>query len=696
MRALLWKEWRENVKWACLPALLILLPLVLLGGPGEPMPGVSGAFIFYLTAAVFGAGLGFVQVFFEAQGDRRALLLHRPLGRSRIFLGKVLAGLGIYLLAQGIPFACVQGWMATPGHMSAPYHWRTGLPWLADILAGVVYYFVGMLTAQREARWYGSRGLGLAAAFFCTFLVWTLPEFWQAVVAIGVLGTFVGVAAWGSFLSGGAYAPQPRLAKVALALTLLTGLFVVSFIAKVMIGEWFAAGVSYSHVIDRQGRVLIVLWKQGRGPTEIVSVHDGQVPPGLQGKRVDRNALQEIEAPWANMEWPIFRSYRNPGRFYVEYGNASRPGNERWFYVPAQGRLLGYDAEFGQLLGSFGPDGFVPPDGQAREHFEGELSYPTRLWEAHPPSYLPFPGGVYAVDFSRRTIQKLFTPAAGETVLWASRWQDKREKESLAIVSTDQSVHVLTEAGARVVAVSRDCDRQRYRVGSVGRLEDPQRYAFWYAPLWCLELEEFQATPPSLREYDAAGREVARRTLPKAPRLEPSYAEALFGLVTPLTEAASLVGANRYMRSEARATGGRDEWVIQYLLEEWTQHFIPGMRRGTGTKSALLPAYAALMLLSAAACALVCYVLARRYAFSRGRCLGWALGGFFFGVVGLLLMLALQEWPARIACPSCRQARVVDRERCEHCGAAHAPPAPDGTEVFEQTAATPQPVAVWN
>jgi hypothetical protein len=46
-------------------------------------------------------------------------------------------------------------------------------------------------------------------------------------------------------------------------------------------------------------------------------------------------------------------------------------------------------------------------------------------------------------------------------------------------------------------------------------------------------------------------------------------------------------------------------------------------------------------------------------------------------------MLALQEWPALVRCPSCSRPRRVDRERCEHCGAAHAPPAADGTEVFE-------------
>ena len=45
--------------------------------------------------------------------------------------------------------------------------------------------------------------------------------------------------------------------------------------------------------------------------------------------------------------------------------------------------------------------------------------------------------------------------AAGETVRWARRWKDRRDKLSLAVVSTDQSVHLLTEAGAPVLSVRR-------------------------------------------------------------------------------------------------------------------------------------------------------------------------------------------------------------------------------------------------
>src|SRR5215472_14376012 len=207
MRSLLWKEWRENVKWVPLPTLVILGPTALFGA--YELVDVGALFYVGLVAAVFGAALGFVQVFFESSGDKRSLLLHRPLTRSQIFLAKAIVGVGLYLLALGIPFAWSVALAATPGHLYQPFHWPMSLPWLADMLAGLVYYFAGMLTAQREARWYGSRCLGLAAGLFCSLLVWTVPEFWQALLAIAGVGSVTAAAAWGSFCAGGAYESQP-------------------------------------------------------------------------------------------------------------------------------------------------------------------------------------------------------------------------------------------------------------------------------------------------------------------------------------------------------------------------------------------------------------------------------------------------------------------------------------------------------
>jgi hypothetical protein len=101
--------------------------------------------------------------------------------------------------------------------------------------------------------------------------------------------------------------------------------------------------------------------------------------------------------------------------------------------------------------------------------------------------------------------------------------------------------------------------------------------------------------------------------------------------------------------------------------------------------------FGALMVFSAVLCAVLCFVLARRYAFSRVGCMGWSVMGVSFGWVGLVLLLTLLESLARIPCPKCRKLRVVTRAACEHCGTAHAVPVADGTEIFEPTTPIPQP-----
>jgi hypothetical protein len=375
---------------------------------------------------VFGAVLGFLQVFFESQGDRRALLLHRPLSHAHIFLAKTIAGLGLYVLALGVPFAWEVRWSATPGHVPEPFHWGMTLPWAADFLSGVVYYFAGMLMTQREGRWYGSRGLGLAAAFLCSFLVWSLPEFWQALLVIVLFGTLAAVAAWGSFLAGGTYPPQPRLAKAALAVTFLAGLLIVSVTIKLIIGGWLADNDAQWYILDRAGRMLVVHNVKGeRSVTDL----EGKPVPEIPGKDLDSAALEEIKAPISRNALLKFQSYRNPGRWHVLYGNHTSSGAERWFYVAEQGRLLGYDRHSARLIGSIGPEGFAAVGQEPRERFPGEMAfYHCSPFQALPPDYLNFAGGVYTVDFARRTVQTLFTPSKGESVLWAVRWKDEKKK----------------------------------------------------------------------------------------------------------------------------------------------------------------------------------------------------------------------------------------------------------------------------
>src|SRR5262249_49646097 len=158
----------------------------------------------------------------------------------------------------------------------------------------------------------------------------------------------------------------------------------------------FDAGMHYQVDHDRDGRVLFSTSTMGGGEIAIKDVN---------GKPDD--ALKEQmwwRADYALMEFPVRWGYRHNSRFYVGCGNESKPGNERWIFDRARGRLLGYDARYHQQIGSFGPDGFAPTGQPAPERFRGELRYLTNRWQYIDSDYLVFPGAMYRVDFARRTI----------------------------------------------------------------------------------------------------------------------------------------------------------------------------------------------------------------------------------------------------------------------------------------------------
>jgi hypothetical protein len=182
---------------------------------------------------------------------------------------------------------------------------------------------------------------------------------------------------------------------------------------------------------------------------------------------------------------------------------------------------------------------------------------------------------------------------------------------------------------------------------------------------------------------------LAREIKPRTPPVEASAAHAWFGLLTPPVEVAVLVGATRHELSKVRASQGSELGVMLQVLIATTQYFLPGVRWCPRAHTGLVLGFGVSLFFLALVCGLACFVLARRHAFSRASSIGWALLGFVFGWVGLVLMLALHEWPARLACPKCRKLRVVTRVTCEYCGAAHTEPDPDGTEIFESTLPVP-------
>ena len=560
MKSLIWKEFHENLKWAA-------VPLVLFGGYYSLNGGfcLCDSFFLFVTfiGAVFGGVLGILQMTFESHGDRRAILLHRPVSPSRIFLAKALTGAGLYLAAFGIPLMVYLVGNFLPGrvapHLAFPVRWQLLFPWFAGILTGLVYYFAGALVALRRGRWYGSRGLGFLAAYLCTFLVWNVAEFWQALLVIFLFGGMAAVAAWGSFLTAGDYQPQPWLAKFGLAFTFLTGLVVLSVEGKTIIERRLfrseADRASTYRQLDRNGRFLIV---ENLG-SEGIRVRDlhGQELDEFRRKPVHevRAELQRLQAPQTSAYSESFhgdRNYRVFSRILVPLGNSSMPPGESWAYVPDQGRLVGYDRGRQQLIGSIGPEDFASAGEQPRSRFEGRLDYSNIRAN---PDYLVFPGGVYAVDFAQRRLQLLFSPAVGETVLSARDWRgdgqgaalvtdyqgtqgipgvqtylrNESGKFSQIVVGTDRAIYLLDHQGTTELSLPLAYDHKSH-LATLCRLENPPRFAVRYHPSYFLGLVARETMPQHMIEYDAAGQELSRTSLPTIP---PYSADSASTLVRP-------------------------------------------------------------------------------------------------------------------------------------------------------------------
>src|SRR5262249_34308735 len=131
------------------------------------------------------------------------------------------------------------------------------------ILGGVSFYFAGLLTGVRSARWFGSRALGIVAAVLGAGLLVVAAEPWEALLIVAGLCLLLGAAGWGSFIAGGAYSPERRVARFALAITLWIGITVCAAVPMgyllLLPGSGYANNGTWTqYFIDKRGQVIRV------------------------------------------------------------------------------------------------------------------------------------------------------------------------------------------------------------------------------------------------------------------------------------------------------------------------------------------------------------------------------------------------------------------------------------------------------
>lgn len=663
MTAIIWKEVRENLKWAVLLMLGVAAATAYVfwptkSGNSEDIALSLCAFNFRMVilfgSAAGGVLLGLLQIIPEMRRDQWAFLVHRPTTRTRLFFGKVLGGLLLFLSAMGIPLLCAAWWVATPGHVPAPFDWRMVLPSVANIFTGIVFYFAGMLTALRPARWYGSRALGIVAAVLFAIIAGEANEFWQAILSIIVGGTVLGLAAWGSFLTAGAYSAQPRVAKAALGITLLISILVTGVLTTVaidgLVGERDCFPLhSTQYAIDDEGNIVLRDW---------FAVTD------LNGNKIEKfNDIDDTRAhllPFSLARTPnqnSLPSYQNDDRYFSSRRSRGVGlDEEAWYYVYNKRCFRGYSWRDNHRIGSIGPSGFVPAGSSEGPAFD--ISFGRPEWSLFET--LVFPRVAYFINIDTRRITQFFAAKPGEEILRVAEFETLRAK----LQQTTSTSSVASNAPS-----NNDCTQ----------------------PSTLIERAVVLRNNIVILEPDGK----QRNTIPYHSDIGPNDFVSETMLTTP--------NGVRYFIHYCTPFGQQeDEHIIEvasdgteqkqynlprtsYLLIKCEKNSsqIPMAASVPLTGAGFLFDRPAISIASALVWGLVCLWIARRYAVGKKATIGWTISALFLGSAAILMLISLRDWPARESCHACGKKRVVDRDLCEHCGSPFPPPASDGTQIFE-------------
>ncbi len=670
MKALIRKDLKENLKvaligvvifslillqsyWSCITALVSLLQGRNAGGNTVLQPllvtGLLTEAAFF--CAIFGAVLGWFQTRNEAHTDLWAFLVHRPVTRTEIFLSKSIAGLCLYVFATALPLAVLVAVVLVPGHVAAPFEWAMVVPLVGVFLLGLPFYFAGLLTGRRQARWYVSRTFGLGLAIMAAFATFGMPEFWQSLVAIAVAVGFLAAAAWGAYQSGGSYRGQPVTGKLALALTIAAGCGVALFVSLGLLFTFLLnplnsrsftydvyqmtrEGAIYKETLSSDGEIVKVVDLEGRPLLDPVT-HQKIKPSELRKTFVYGGSVFSS----LNHRREFRRTAQDPARFF----RLINLTDKTLWYLDRHGKLTGYDGQTRKFIGSLDPHGSNST--VANESFlpDPNVYFYNNPYNDASEKLLPTTKSIYRVDFKERSIKPIFTVANDDEIggyLDMVAAYDMDQKRFL--VTTRRTVSLMNGDGQSVFSLPYQPGYSEYPQVQLSVLDSTEtNFAVWFYP----DSETNRATgwkmPIHVVWLGPENTVTAETDLPvlRQPESPESLSDRILASFLPP--------------------------VLHFPID----HKLKSVWSLINLAWALLSAF-------------IGFFLAKRYNFSTTARVGWTLFIFLFGIIGLLALLCTEEWPVRETCPNCKKLRTVDRASCEHCGSAFSPPEQNGSEIF--------------
>lgn len=681
MKAMLWKEFRENFKWAVLAMIGLGLAefygLYYIDHLNPNNQGVTLCNPTFLMATTFGCAtvgllLGLLQILPEQRRDQWAALLHRPVTRDTIFRGKVLAGVVLYLLATIPPFAACVWMAATPGHFVAPFVPGLILPGLADTCAGLVYYFAALLLALQPGPWFGARILAPFAAVHLSFFVTSANYFYVAVEATALMALVLFIAAWGAMRSNGPFSMRPWLGKFALLAAVFYGLCgvggLVTMLSKAGRQDNYI-GSEYRVTADGQP---IITTTNANLSTEVTDLAGNIInDERYKGRASYENFLYLMEVSSVIGDSHGYDPVQQYYRYRQSYLHVSEvelagyfPLPVSWFYLDEPKYFVGISKLNRQPVGIADTSGFKPPQAQPAPfaHIEGFIN----AYEGAP--CLVADGNlVFAFDFEH---EKMFEiPGADKvygTRLVSYKASQSASYDEMIALAHLHELQVYDLKGNPIATLPYHRNTDRFGAISLGVKTDRTGYFVRYSPSFWISGPERNRMPSFLEEVDAQGNILHAYDLPPLPihlagRTWVDYLSKR--AQTPVFIFGNLI----YAKVGALCGSKHLANVLNLAFGQGWQY----------TKETCIFSTVASLVF-----AMLTLAWARWMHSPWKRAWLWALFVFGFNLAGLIVFRLCADWPVRVKCPSCGRKRPVDFEKCPACGAAWPEPAREGIEIF--------------
>lgn len=701
MSTLLWKEFRENLKWG---VILFVASLLFQLGSQFVMPDqlalTHNEFeqMLILACPIAALALGVLQTFREVSRDRWAYLMHRAATPHQVLWAKAIVGLGMYLAAGLLPLMILSLWSSTPGNVAAPWHWMAPFRPLLIMVFCTPFWFVGALVSVRNVRWYGTRLLVFGLPMLLMVSSIGATTFQNSFgLALSLVVTLISLAcmavlARNTFERRGQYQQLRTPARSVLALTVSLSVIIALFTSLGLSLElsrqfWMP---------DNYRIVQTTIMEDGRFEEIVSETIDGKRTHTrkVEGEKVDFDT-QFPEWPW----WPDWipegeLTGRNP-RVPFRADLLITDQRDNWHFLPEEGVFFGYQRVSRQHILTITPEGFQSADQPVKKRFGSmvscEFDYELELkigqeWvqSKDPETSLndnrvfAFDNGVYYINKTTGVVREIYS-APSDNPLRGIRFSQvapgysltngKRPKYPLLVTALHEKTirqFVITEEGAAKLASSpltpqlfEQLENQTF-VLPAGMSED--RYlrflGFRNSGKCVYAVGEYRQdhNVTHLIAADDQGN-VRRDVVVDHQVVEPSF-QALRVLMPP-----------GYM-------------ILSWSSDATSTINFAGVPREDKTEAPRAMSMGRLLLIVAVFSTICGWLLCVDRRLSRRATIAWTAFAACVGLGGLVALVGIVPRARRVPCHACHKRRPVDESRCPHCGADFEPPPHNGTEII--------------